>query len=135
MDTITTNRQVQAQFTPAPAEKPGNAPTGSPASEPHDEFTPLRPEPEIHSLKDYGSNIADSSKIGFAAGFCKVGGYVEQFMPSYDGLDHPGKHLLCAIPPILAGAIGGVAGAGVGLAMGLFGQNIGTHVSQHDLGI
>ncbi len=133
MDSINSIKSVQAQTIPASAEKPQDAPaTGAqdaPVTEPCDEFAPLRPEPSIHSLKDYGNNIADSSKLGFAAGFIRTSEAVEKFMPSYDGLDHMGKHILCAIPPILAGVVGGMAGAGAGLVMGIFGKNIGTHMT------
>ncbi len=129
MDSITTNKTVQANYTPAAIEKP----EGTTTTEPQDTFVPIRPKPEIHSLKDYGNNMADSSKIGFAAGFIKTSSYVEHFMPSYDGLDHFGKHMLAAVPPIIAGVIGGAAGAGAGLVMGIFGRNIGTHISENSL--
>lgn len=98
-----------------------------------DEMKPLVPEPEIHNLKDYMKNMGLSVKAGALGGAIKTGEFVNQFMPSYDGLDHPGKHILCAIPPIIAGAIGGVVGGGVGLAFGVFGQNIGTHINANTL--
>jgi hypothetical protein len=126
MDPIMGNMPIYNNFTPAPAEK-----KEAPEAGPKDEFKPLRPDPDINSLKDYGKNIKDSSMIGFAAGFIKTGNFVEQFMPSYDGLDHPGKHILAAIPPIVAGAVGGVFGAAVGFGLGLVGGNLGTHVSEN----
>jgi len=132
MDSLNSTRPVMAHNTPvapAAAEKPGI----TPENQPRDEYAPLRPEPEIHSLKDYGKNIADSTTLGFVGGFIRTGEAVEKFMPSYDGLDHPGKHILCAIPPLLAGVVGGVAGAGAGLAMGIFGKNIGTHMTEKTL--
>ena len=98
-----------------------------------DEHKPLVPEPEIHGLKDYLKNMGTSAKLGALGGAIKTGEFVNGFMPSYDGLDHPGKHILCAIPPILAGAVGGVVGGGVGLAFGVFGKNIGTHMSEETL--
>jgi hypothetical protein len=129
MDQISKSTPVSVNYTPAATEKKEAAP----ATGPNDEFKPLRPEPDIHSFKDYRKNIADSSKLGFAAGFIKTGNFVEKFMPHFDGLDHPGKHILAAIPAILAGAIGGAAGAGAGCAMGLLGKNIGTHMTENTL--
>lgn len=98
-----------------------------------DEMKPLVPEPEIHNLKDYMKNIKSSAFAGAAGGFIKVSEFVDGFMPHYDGLDHPGKHILFAIPPILAGVAGGIAGCGVGLAFGVIGKNIGTHMSEDSL--
>lgn len=109
------------------------AENGSSTPQIKDELKPLVPDPEIHGLKDYMKNMGLSAKLGAIGGAIKTGGFVNQFMPSYDGLDHPGKHILCAIPPILAGVVGGAVGGGVGLAFGIFGQNIGTHMTEETL--
>jgi len=130
MDSIS-SKPVQTPYTPVATEKSEG--TQAPAAEPQDDFAPLRPEPDIHSLKDYGKNIVDSTGLGFAGGFIKTSSAVDKLMPHYDGLDHFGKHILAAIPPILAGVVGGIAGAGAGLAMGIVGKNIGTHMNQNTL--
>ena len=119
---------VQPNRTPPTAK-----PEGATEAAPYDEFAPLRTEPDIHSLGEYGKNIADSAGLGFAGGFIQASKPVEELMPSYDGQKHFGKHLLAAIPPLVAGVVGGIAGAGVGLALALVGKNIGTHMSEHTL--
>jgi len=98
-----------------------------------DEHKPLVPEPEIHGIKDYLKNMGSSTKFGVIGGAIKTGEFVNEFMPSYDGLDNLGMHLLCAIPPLIAGVAGGIVGGGVGLAFGVFGKNIGTHMTEQTI--
>jgi hypothetical protein len=85
---------------------------------------------EKSESKDLGyvDNLKHSTLGGFAAGFIKVGNAVEHVMPSYNGEDHMGLHLLCAVPPIVAGTVAGVFGGAAGLVMGLFGGNITNHI-------
>ena len=92
-------------------------------SEPKDGFEKSEP-------KDLGyvDNLKHSTLGGFAAGFIKVGNAVEHFMPSVDGLDHTGLHILCAVPSIVAGTVAGVFGGAAGFVMGVFGGNITNHV-------
>lgn len=76
----------------------------------------------------YIDNLKHSSFAGFAAGFIKVSSAVNEFMPSVDGLDHTGLHILYALPPIVSGAVAGVFGGAAGFAVGLFGGNITNFV-------
>ncbi|MCD4783530.1 MAG: hypothetical protein K8T10_06835 [Candidatus Eremiobacteraeota bacterium] len=98
-----------------------------------DEHKPLVPEPEIHGIKDYLKNMRSSVKLGAIGGAIKTGEFVNGFMPSYDGLDNFGMHLLCAVPPIIAGVAGGIVGGGVGLVLGIVGKNIGAQMSEQTL--
>ncbi|MEQ8169579.1 MAG: hypothetical protein ABRQ38_11850 [Candidatus Eremiobacterota bacterium] len=77
----------------------------------------------------YIDNLKFSTLAGFTAGFIHVGKAVGHVMPSVDGLDHPGLHILYAMPSVVAGAVAGVFGGAAGFAMGLFGGNIMSHVT------
>jgi len=92
-------------------------------NEPKDGFEKSEP-------KDLGyvDNLKHSTLGGFAAGFIKVGGALEHIMPSVDGLDHTGLHILYAIPPIVGGTVAGVFGGAAGFVMGIFGGNITNHI-------
>ncbi len=92
-------------------------------SEPADGFVKSDPKDS-----GYVDNLKHSTLGGFAAGFIKVGNAVEHFMPSVDGLDNPGLHILCAVPSIVAGTVAGVFGGAAGFVMGVFGGNITNHV-------
>jgi hypothetical protein len=76
----------------------------------------------------YVDNLKNSSLAGFAAGFIKVGNAVDHFMPSVDGLDHTGLHILYAMPAIVSGTVAGVLGGAAGFVVGLFGGNIKNFV-------
>jgi len=95
-----------------------SVPTESKDTEPKDNF----------EKSGYVDNLKNSSFVGFAAGFIKVSSAVEKFMPSVDGLDHTGLHILYALPAILSGAVAGVFGGAAGFAVGLFGGNMSNFV-------
>ena len=89
--------------------------------EPADGFTPSAPEEKL----GYGKNLMKSTAAGALKGFFKVSEFVDEKLPSYDGLDHFGMHVLMAGIAMGCGAIGGVIpGAIYGFAKGLAGGTV-----------
>jgi len=73
----------------------------------------------------YGENLLKSTVYGGLKGFGVVGNAVEKVLPSVDGLDHTGLHILFGSIAVGAGAIIGIPfGAVTGFAIGLFGGSV-----------
>jgi hypothetical protein len=137
MNLLNSINSAQTQTMPAFAGKSQDRPAagardGS-AGGPYDEFVPLRSEPSIHSLKDYGKNITDSLALGYVGGFVKTSKVAAKFWPGSDSLHNMRECMIDVIPPALVGFVGGVAGAGAALVLGVVGKNIGTHMTGHTL--
>lgn len=85
---------------------------------------------EIGGFKGYIKNIGLSTLDGAFNGFSKVGDAVDNkmhdiFMPTGDGLDHPGAEIACGLTAAAAGAvIGAPVGATIGFVMGVIGRPV-----------
>ena len=99
------------------------------AAQPKDKFEPWVKKPEIHGAKDYFKNIGASMGNG-AFGFAVVGGGKLIMATGMDGKPSTkiGGVLKSAVI-FTTMAAGGIAGAGVGLAMGIFGRNAGELIN------
>ncbi|MGV8123809.1 MAG: hypothetical protein AB2L14_29015 [Candidatus Xenobiia bacterium LiM19] len=84
---------------------------------------------EINGDKGYLSNLKASTIKGALNGFEKVGDAVnhklhEVFMPTGDGLDHPGTEIAIGMTAAVCGSVGAVAGAAIGFGLGIFGKSV-----------
>jgi hypothetical protein len=83
---------------------------------------------EIKGDRGYLSNLKTSTAHGALKGFEKVGDAVdhklhEVFMPTGDGLDHPGTEIAIGLTAAVCGSVGAVAGAAIGFGLGIFGKS------------
>jgi len=73
----------------------------------------------------YGKNLLKSTIAGTLKGVFTVGEFVSHKLPSYDGLDHTGMHVLMAGISIGCGVcFGAIPGAIYGFTKGLFGGSV-----------
>jgi len=91
-------------------------------TEPVDSFQQSN-APQEHG--GYGQNILKSTLAGTLKGVFTVGDFVSDKLPSYDGLDHTGMHVLMAGISIGCGVcFGAVPGAIYGFTKGLLGDPV-----------
>jgi len=108
----------------APQKSPKKA-----ASQPKEKFEPWIPKPKIHGPRDYFKNIGASVGNGiFGFGIMAAGTAITVTGADGKPKSKVGSFIKSALI-VTCGIAGGVAGAGIGLATGIFGRNAGELIN------